>query len=226
MFVKSFAIDDFCSKMILKNELGDKKWDNLGGISPLISVFKLFHPLNSEIERIINEQTFPVTFAKGKHMASPHNRNRYIFLILKGSVHGYIKAGNKKITTWIVIENELAGSIRNLWIEEASEEYIESIDPVLAVAIPHEMSRYLYENFNIANYVGRKMTEIYYKGASERAFISRLPTAKKRYERFLITYNYLLDRVPLKYIASFLSMRLETLSRIRTAEAKNTDHKL
>ncbi|RZJ91023.1 MAG: Crp/Fnr family transcriptional regulator [Chryseobacterium sp.] len=209
-------------KMNLKNEFGDHKWDNFGGISPLIAVFKSFHTLSPEIEQIINEQTFPVAFAKGKHLASPLKRNRYIFLIIKGAVHGYIKAGNQKITTWIAAEAELAGSIRNLWKEVDSDEYIESIEPVLAIAVPHSMSRYLYDHFSIANYVGRKMTEIYYQGASERAFIARLPIAAKRYQRFLVSYHHLLERVPLKYIASFLAMRLETLSRIRSAAREDT----
>jgi len=203
--------------MILKNEFGANKWEHFGGVSPLIAVFKTFHELNPEIEEIINEQTFPLTFAKNKHIASPFKKNRFIYLILQGAVHGYIKTEDGKATTWIAVKNELAGTIRNLWTEEASEEYIESIEPVLAIAIPHAMSRHLYNEFPIANFVGRKMTEIYFKSASERAFISRLPTAKKRYERFLVTYNYLVDQVPLKYIASFLNMRLETLSRIRTA---------
>jgi len=202
--------------MNLENKFGKDKWKDFGGCSPLIAVFKNFHPLNSEIESIINEYTFPVTFEKNKHIASPLKRNRYIFLILKGVVHGYLKMGNKKITTWITVENDLAGTIRNLWTDEASEEYIETIEPVLAIAVPHEMSRLLYNNFDIANYVGRKMTEIYYRSASERAFLSRIPTARKRYERFLKSYGYLADRVPQKYIASFLGIRLETLSRIKS----------
>ncbi|WP_316807273.1 Crp/Fnr family transcriptional regulator [Pedobacter agri] len=209
--------------MNLENEFGERKWDNFGGVSPLIAVFKSYHPLNPEIEKIINEQTFPVRFDKHNHIASPLKPNRFIYLILQGSVHGYIKMETEKVTTWIAIEHELAGTIRNLWTEEASDEYIEAIDPVLAIAIPHAMSRQLYEQFPIANYVGRKMTEIYFKSASERAFISRLPTAKKRYERYLVTYAYLVDRVPLKYIASFLNMRLETLSRIRAMMYRNND---
>ncbi|MNI86057.1 hypothetical protein D3C73_1431130 [compost metagenome] len=79
------------------------------------------------------------------------------------------------------------------------------------------MSKLLYENFPIANYVGRKMTEIYFQSAAERAYLCRLPTAQKRYQRFLFTYPHLVNRVPLKYIASFIGMRLETLSRIRTS---------
>lgn len=202
--------------MNIENIYGDQKWASFGGQSPLIAVFKSFHQLSPEIEAVINSQTFPVNFAKNKHIASPLKHNRYIYLILQGAVHGYIKMGNKKITTWIAAENELAGTIRNLWEDVMTDEYIETIENVLAIAIPHSMSKLLYENYPIANYVGRKMTEIYIKGASERAFIARLPTALKRYQRLLISYPHLMNRVPLKYIASFISMRLETLSRIRS----------
>ncbi|RBQ05484.1 Crp/Fnr family transcriptional regulator [Pedobacter miscanthi] len=201
--------------MNIENIYGEDKWVAFGGFSPLITVFKSYHPLSPEIENIINTYTFPVRFGKNKHIASPLKQNRYIYLILEGAVHGYLKMGNKKITTWIVAENELAGTIRNLWENETSDEYIETIDPVFAIAIPHEMSKLLYENFPIANYVGRKMTEIYFQGATERAYICRLPTALKRYKRFLVSYPHLINRVPLKYVASFIGMRLETLSRIR-----------
>ncbi|WP_293304445.1 Crp/Fnr family transcriptional regulator [Pedobacter sp. UBA5917] len=209
--------------MNIENIYGEDKWTAFGGFSPLITIFKSYHPLSPEIEDIINTYTFPVRFGKNKHIASPLKQNRYIYLILEGAVHGYLKMGNKKITTWIVAENELAGTIRNLWENEVSDEYIETIDPVFAIAIPHEMSKLLYENFPIANYVGRKMTEIYFQGATERAYICRLPTALKRYQRFLVSYPHLINRVPLKYVASFIGMRLETLSRIRKQTLTETD---
>ncbi|MDY0906401.1 Crp/Fnr family transcriptional regulator [Pedobacter sp. CFBP9032] len=205
--------------MNIENIYGDKKWTDFGGESPLIAVFKSFHDLSPEIKDVINEQTFPVNFAKNKHVASPLKRNKYIYLILKGAVHGYIKVGNNKVTTWIAAENELAGTIRNLWEDVPTDEYVETIENVLAIAVPHSMTNYLYENFLIANYVGRKMTELYIKGASERALLARLPTAQKRYQRLLLTYPHLMNRVPLKYIASFIGMRLETLSRLRSKTA-------
>jgi signal-transduction protein with cAMP-binding, CBS, and nucleotidyltransferase domain len=181
----------------------------------LISIFKAFHPLNEEIEQIINTDTFPVVFKKNKFISSPVHRNKYIFLLLSGAARGYMKFGNKDITTWIAIENELVGTIMNLWEETESDEYIEAIEPIVAIAIPHEMSKKLYDNFPIANYVGRKMTELHYAQAFERGFLCRLQSAEKRYNRFLKSYPGLINRISLKYIASFLGMRIETLSRIR-----------
>ena len=67
------------------------------------------------------------------------------------------------------------------------------------------------------NIVGRKLLEQYYSEAEERAYISRIPNAGKRYRHFLDTKASLANRIPLKYIASYLGMTIETLSRIRSA---------
>jgi len=195
----------------------EDKWSAYNGFSPLITVFRSFHELTPEIEQIINAQTFPVFFRKNKFISSPLHRNKFIFLLLKGVARGYMKDENKEITTWIAKEYELVGNIRNLWDEDQpTEDYVQALEDVVAIAVPHSMSRYLYNHFSIANYVGRKMTQLHYLHACERAYISRLQSAESRYLRFTRSYPELVNRVPLKYIASFLCMRLETLSRIRS----------
>ena len=201
--------------MILVNLSDKDRWKNYNNFSPLISIFKRFDPLNEEIERLINEQTFPVSFKKNKFLISPIDRNNYLFLIVKGVVRGYIKDGKTEITTWIAQENEVVGTIRNLWLDGDSEEHLQAIEDVDLIAIPHTLSDFLYDNFPEANIVGRKMMELYYRAAEERAYLCRISSAEKRYKRFLISFPGLINRVSLKYIASFLAIRLETLSRIR-----------
>ncbi len=51
--------------------------------------------------------------------------------------------------------------------------------------------------------------------SEERLFLLRKQTAEERYQHLLRHDPGLLQRVPLKFIASFLGMNLETLSRIR-----------
>lgn len=201
--------------MILVNLSDNDRWKDYNDFSPLISIFKRFHPLNKEIEHLINEQTFPISFKKNKFLVSPVDRNNYLFLVVKGVVRGYIKDGKTEITTWIAKENEVVGTIRNLWLDGDSEEYLQAIEDVDLIAIPHTLSDFLYDNFPEANIVGRKMMELYYRTAEERAYLCRISSAEKRYKRFLISFPGLVNRVSLKYIASFLAIRLETLSRIR-----------
>jgi CRP-like cAMP-binding protein len=201
--------------MIAVNLSDEDRWKKYNNFSPLISIFKKFHPLNDEIEKRINQHTFPISYKKNKYLVSPVDRNKFLFLIVKGVVRGFIKDGDNEITTWIAKENEIVGTIRNLWIDGDSDEYLQALEDVDLVAIPHVLSEYLYENFPEANIVGRKMMELYYRSAEERAYLCRISSAEKRYKRFLLSFPDLINRVSLKYIASFLAIRLETLSRIR-----------
>jgi len=201
--------------MIAVNLSEEDRWKKFNNVSPLIAIFKKYHPLNKEIEQLINLQTFPVSYKKNKFIVSPLDRNKYLFLIIKGIVRGFIKDGNLEITTWISKENEIVGTIRNLWIDSESEEYLQALEDVDLIAIPHELTEYLFENFEEANIVGRKIMELYYRSAEERAYLCRISSAEKRYKRFLISFPDLIHRVSLKHIASFLAIRLETLSRIR-----------
>lgn len=193
----------------------EDRWKKYNNFSPLVSIFKKFHPLNDEIEKRINQHTFPISYKKNKYLVSSVDRNKFLFLIVKGVVRGFIKDGDSEITTWIAKENEVVGTIRNLWIDGDSDEYLQALEDVDLVAIPHILSEYLYENFPEANIVGRKMMELYYRSAEERAYLCRISSAEKRYKRFLLSFPDLINRVSLKHIASFLAIRLETLSRIR-----------
>jgi len=200
-----------------ENIYSEDKWLPFNGFSPLIKVYRLFHDLTPEIEFIINSHTFPVTFKKNKFITSPLHRDKCAYLIIDGIARGFMKEDNQEITTWIAKENEFVGNVSNFWDEsEPSDEYIQALEDVVAIAVPYTMSKLLYLNYQVVNYVSRKMTQLHYLQACERALISRLQSAEKRYLRFIKSYPELVNRVPLKYIASFLCMRLETLSRIRS----------
>jgi len=73
----------------------------------------------------------------------------------------------------------------------------------------------LYEQFPEFNIVSRKLLQQYYSDAETRAFIARLTNAETKYKQFLARYSHLGNRIPLTYIASFLGITLETLSRVR-----------
>lgn len=192
------------------------KWHNYNGISPLAFLLNKIYPLSPEAVFHINQHTNPAFIKKGKFLISPFEENENLYLIIKGVIRGYIKEEGKEITTWINEENEIVGSIRNLGLKAVTTEYLQALEDSVLIAIPKTLIEFLYEHFPETNIAGRILLEDNYRGAEERAYVCRIPSAEKRYKRFLETQPSLLNRIPLKYIASYLGMTLETLSRVRT----------
>jgi CRP-like cAMP-binding protein len=201
--------------MISTNPSKVQNWDTTNGHSPVSIFLNSIHPLHKDAIEMIDRETFPVSIQKGKFLMKPGNTGELVYLVLKGVIRAYIKEDGKEITTWINEENEIVGSIRGLGLYIPSDEYLQAIEDTQLIAIPYRMVEHLYDTYPEANIIGRKILEESYRDAEERAYICRIPSAEKKYKRFIETRPRLINRVSLKYIASYLGMTNETLSRVR-----------
>lgn len=194
-------------------------------ILPLVEFIKSIYPINQAVEDFILRNSFRRKVMRGKFLLKPGDMCTKYYFIHKGILRAYIKHGNKEITTWINPELEITTSIRSMSRQEPSREYIQAIEDCELIEMEFEAMFYLYEQFPEMNTVGRKLLEEYYAGAEERAFVSRIPNAETRYHHFVESRPELINRIPMKYIASYLGMTVETLSRLRskkkTAKADN-----
>lgn len=190
-------------------------WKTADQHSPLSSFFNAVHPLSENAIRCIDQNSHLLEVAKGKYLIKPSQDVPELFFILEGVVRGFIREDGKEITTWINEEHDVVGSIRSLGLKIPTKEYVQAIEHCSLVSIRYDVIEYLYANFPETNVVGRKMLEENYRGAEERAYICRIPSAEKKYRRFMETNPGLINRVSLKYIASYLNMTNETLSRVR-----------
>ena len=198
------------------------KWAASDGHSPLYSFFNAIHPLNKEAIKVLDRDSFPLNVKKGKFLVKPGMGDDHFFLVMKGVIRGFIKEDGKEITTWINEEHEIVGTIRNIGLKIPSEEYVQAVIDSYVIGIPTSLIEYLYEHFPEGNIIGRKILEDNYRGSEERAYICRIPSAEKKYRRFMDTQPGLLNRISLKYIASYLGMTIETISRVRNRVNKST----
>jgi CRP-like cAMP-binding protein len=189
-------------------------WEN--GESPLAEFVKYIYPVSADAITYINENTFSKRVERNTYLLKAGEICEYLYFIRKGVVRGFIKDGPKEITTWITAENEIVSSIRGFDTQKPATEYIQAIEDCELVGAHYNTLQYLYDHHMEMNIVGRKLLEQYYCDAEERAFICRIPNASKRYRHFLETKGDLANRIPLKYVASYLGITIETLSRIRS----------
>jgi len=184
-------------------------------ISSVIDTLNYFYPLSDGIKDYIRKHSYTCSFRKGKLLLKAGEICEHIYFIKKGAVRGFIKDGTKDITTWITAENEVVSSISSLDVREPAQENMQAIENCELLALTYADFQDIYIKFPEFNILARKLLQKYYQDAERRAFIARVTKAEKKYRLFLTRYGHLANRIPLKYIASFLGITLETLSRVR-----------
>lgn len=191
-------------------------WDTPDGHNPFIHFLQKIAPLSKQVMHELDQVCFPVVVQKNKFLLKPGAQADHLYFITKGVIRGCIKEDGKMITTWISEENEVVGSIRALGTGALCQEYLQAIETTHLIAFSYAFTEHLFHTYPETNVIGRRILEYSYREAEERAYICRIKSAEKKYRRFRETRPHLIERISLKYIASFLGITLETLSRVRS----------
>ncbi|QPH39549.1 Crp/Fnr family transcriptional regulator [Pedobacter endophyticus] len=185
-------------------------------LSPLIAYINSFAPVSPGLIKEYNAFCQPLLAKKNKFILSPLDYNASVYFLTKGLVRGFIRDGDKDITTWFSTGNEIIGAIRDPeGPGHHSLEYLQALEDCELIEIPYTLIESTFEKFPEGPQIGRKLFALKYYAASERAFLARIPNAADRYHHFLKVSNLDLNRIPIRHLSSYLGMRLETLSRIR-----------
>lgn len=204
--------------MSLINQPVAEKWPYRNGTaeSSFIRFARSFHPLSHDAIAYASEKFFPHRLRKSEYMVRAGQVCQAVYYVESGILRGFIKDGIKEVTTWISGERDLVTSISGFEQQKPSAENIQALEDCELVGLLHQDLEYMYEHFPEINIIARKVLQRYYCDAEERAYIARLTEASAKYKRFESTKTEMMNRVPLKYIASYLGMTLETLSRTRS----------
>ncbi|WP_316832696.1 Crp/Fnr family transcriptional regulator [Pedobacter aquatilis] len=184
-------------------------------LQPLFKYLEQFHPLSVAFVQYYQRECSLVSVKKNKFILSPFDTNDSVFFLLKGVVRGFIKEEHKDISTWFGFEHEFVEALKHpQQLSNYSLEYIQAIEDCELIRIPYKLIHLLNNVYPEANLISRKLLAIQYYAASERSTLARIPTALGRYSRFTKSEADI-SRIPQRYLASYLGMRLETLSRIK-----------
>lgn len=156
-----------------------------------------------------------VHFAKGDHVIHTGDRNTNLYLIKEGFWRAYYLAKGVENSLWFVGPGELAFSSWGYVDGDVSWINIESVNDSAAYCISRSRLNELFsQSLEMANF-GRKLFEREILAVDSSTYIYSTLTAKERYLTLMEENPELLQGVPLKYLASYLSMTPQSLSRIR-----------
>ncbi|WP_158643886.1 Crp/Fnr family transcriptional regulator [Pseudobacter ginsenosidimutans] len=184
-------------------------------LQPVFELFNVLHPIGKRVEIYLQKNIYCCEIKKGELLVKSGEVCDSIYFIKRGVLRGFIEEGSREITTWLTVENEIVATITGFLLRKPTMENIQAIEDCELLGIKFEDLNRLYLKYPSFNIVGRKITELYYVYAEQRAYITRFHEAERKYEILMDLYPHYLNRIPLKYIASFLGITIETLSRVR-----------
>ena len=134
-------------------------------------------------------------------------------------VREYYFKNNKSVTEYLAADGTIVMSIESLFREEPSKLVIEALEPTLVYALPKKrLEEVALHNVNI-QILYRKILEESLIISQRRADLLRFESAKDRYLKLCKLNPKVIMKAPLVYVASYLQMTPETLSRVRSAVA-------
>lgn len=175
---------------------------------------EIFH-LSEELKAELRKLTFRKRLKKGELLVKQGDLCDKMYFIVKGLTRGYIQKGKQDITLWISVEKDWETAISSFFREMPATENIQALENTILEGLYAKDIEYLCNRFKEVNTIMRLIFQEYYLSAEGRALMCRIGNASEKYNYFIEHRGDLINRVALKYVASFLGMRIETLSRLR-----------
>ena len=159
----------------------------------------------------------PMKFSKGEMILREGDVCRHIYYIERGLVRQFYYKHDKSITEHLGEDHTIFMCIESLFKEEPTHIEVEALEPTLIYALPKKrLEEVAIRNVNI-QMLYRKILEESLIMSQVHADLVRFETAQARYKMMCKRWPQVVLRAPLVYIASYLQMTPETLSRVRSS---------
>ncbi len=142
--------------------------------------------------------------------------SNYMYFIDKGLLRCFYLKNTVEVSSWFMKEGDLCISVESFYRQQKSNENIQAVEDCHIYFLAYSDLQYMYRSFPEANFIGRVLTENYYTLSEQRSYSLRMQKAPERYHYLMENHSELIQRVPSKYLASYLGISEETLSRIRS----------
>lgn len=166
---------------------------------------------------ILENIIIPMKVKKGAQILAQGEISEYIYYLHTGLIRQYYYKNGKEMTSQIGVDGSIFMSVESLFREKPSSEVIEALETCYIFALPkRRLENVALHNQNI-QILYRKILEEALIESQVHADLVRFETAQDRYRRICKMMPKVVLRAPLVFIASYLQMTPETLSRVRSS---------
>jgi len=169
---------------------------------------------NQELE-IIRPRLEVRELGKREVLLRVGEQEEYLNLVMKGVVRKYFNKGREEVITQLAKEGDLVSSSVSFFSCQPSQYAIEALEPTVLLSLSRQKLEELYELNPELERLGRLLiTDLYLTKEKWEQDHIRFDI-RERFVNFVHNNAELIQRVPQKYIASYLNIKPETFSRLK-----------
>lgn len=184
-------------------------------IEKLLERLNALHRMSDQLIERITEVAKIADYPKRSYLLRGGQICDKACMVVNGLARAYYINEDRDITSRFMDEGFIITSWISYYQQQPGDEFIEAAEDTTLACISYYDIQQLYKQFPEFNIVGRKQTEYSLYTSELRTRMLRKHTAEEKYAFFINQHPDLINRVPLKHIATYLGMNEETLSRVR-----------
>lgn len=154
-------------------------------------------------------------FKKGEMILREGEQARCINYIERGMTRQFYYKGDKELTEHIGVEKTIVYSIESLFREIPTKLQAQALENTVIFSLNVKKLEEIALHCANIQILFRKILEESLINSQRHADLVRFESALDRYKKYARMFPQVIQRAPLIYVASYLQMTPETLSRVR-----------
>lgn len=172
--------------------------------------------LSEEEWQLFKSKLIKREYKKGDFIIKEGEIEQYLSFQIKGITRMFIlKPDGTEISVGFCFENDFSSAYTSFIFQSPSNIYIQCIQECTLLSISKNDLEYAYSVSQTGERLGRINAELFSVFLIERNISLLSESAEERYLKLLENHPQMMQLIPLKYIASYLGVTAESLSRIR-----------
>ena len=177
--------------------------------------FEKFVDINDFVWSLFTKKLESKIYPRGSVILEMSKIENYVSVIEEGAVRFVIPDDENETTFGFAFQGHFFSAYDSFVFQKPSQYQIEALTEVKVWQISHQDLNDLFENTREGNLVGRQIAEQFFCGKQNRELSLLTKSATERYYDLFKHQPKLIKEIPLKYIASYIGITPQALSRIR-----------
>ena len=140
---------------------------------------------------------------------------RYLSFIQEGVIRFYIPREENDLTFSFAFDNGFVSAYDSFLLQTPVTYHVETLTDCILWRVSYNDLQEIYRETEVGNLIGRQAGEDLFLKKSKRELSLLNDTAEQRYLNLFTEQPHLIKKIPLKYIASYIGITPQALSRIR-----------